>query len=116
MSALIDARAEPLLSLLVAVAVERARQQSLHPEDGDHDLFVLLSVLGEEVGEVHQAALELRHDALAAAHLAAELRAELIQVAAVALKIVELADAGRAVIHHHPPPADQPSTINDQPN
>jgi len=51
----------------------------------DHDAFFWLSILGEEVGEAHQAAL---HDRVGGP-AAGTLRDELIQVAAVAVAIAE---------------------------
>lgn len=57
-----------------------------------HDLPVYLTVLVEEVGEVAEAVLEARHDPET---WTPRIRKEAIQVAAVAMAIVEGIDAGR---------------------
>lgn len=75
-------------SVLGEVLQERERQQAKWGEQ-DHDPAVWLMILGEEVGEVNNAALE---------HLMGNLpdlsayREELIQVAAVAVQAVENLD------------------------
>ncbi|WP_339095631.1 hypothetical protein ACINK0_00270 [Deinococcus sp. VB343] len=75
-------------SVLAEVLQERERQQAKWGEQ-DHDPAVWLMILGEEVGEVNNAALE---------HLMGNLpdlsayREELIQVAAVAVQAVENLD------------------------
>lgn len=69
------------------VAQERAAQDQVFGQQ-DHDPFTYLSILGEEVGEAHAAAVDARfngepwHD----------YRTELIQVAAVAVAMVEAYD------------------------
>ncbi|MDO4244814.1 MAG: hypothetical protein Q4C89_02180 [Deinococcus sp.] len=75
-------------SVLGEVLQERERQQAKWGEQ-DHDPAVWLMILGEEVGEVNNAALE---------HLMGNLpdlsayREELIQVAAVVVQAVENLD------------------------
>ena len=75
-------------AVLAEVLQERERQQVKWGEQ-DHDPAVWLMILGEEVGEVNNAALE---------HLMGNLpdlsayREELIQVAAVAVQAVENLD------------------------
>ena len=53
-----------------------------------HDVYKFLAILGEEVGEANNAALEIDCGGLTVAHL----RAELVQVAAVAVQIIERID------------------------
>jgi len=77
----------------------------------DHDPFTWLSILGEEVGEAHKAALEARFgteclyndpeydpntggECKHCAGKFAELRTELVQVAAVAMAAIEGLDRG----------------------
>ena len=86
------------------IAAERTRQRAKFPEDRGHDLFVLLAVLGEEKGECDQAALDHLAaidcgDAATAAQEARQLRTELVQLAACAVKALELYDAGRLAIY-----------------
>jgi NTP pyrophosphatase (non-canonical NTP hydrolase) len=57
----------------------------------NHDPFCYLTILVEEVGELAQAALHARYGGPAAAGL----RDEAVQVAAVALAIVECIDRGK---------------------
>ena len=98
------------------IEAERARQRQLHPETGDHDLFVMLSVIGEEMGKCHRAALEhlsaaRKSDALAQRETALHLRVELVQLAATAVKALALFDRGLLAVHHDQFPDDttQPS-------
>ena len=70
------------LSLCDEVLTERERQDEKWGEQ-NHDEFKWLAILGEEVGEVNKAALESKPD---------EYRAELIQVAAVAMAMIECHD------------------------
>jgi len=58
--------------------------------DQRHDVYTFLSILGEEVGEAHKAALHTHFGGPEAG----KLREELIQVAAVAVQIVEQLDRG----------------------
>lgn len=66
---------------------ERVRQEEKWGQQ-DHDPFTYLTVLGEEFGELCQAALHTRYGG----HAASGLRDEAVQVAAVALAIVECLD------------------------
>ena len=69
-------------SLCDEVLVERERQDEEWGEQ-NHYSFKWLAILGEEVGEANKAALESKPD---------EYRAELIQVAAVAMAMIECHD------------------------
>jgi NTP pyrophosphatase (non-canonical NTP hydrolase) len=69
------------------VLLERARQDAKWGEQ-NHDPFCYLTVLVEEVGEFAKAALDARFGGPEAEHL----RDEAVQMAAVALAIVELLD------------------------
>lgn len=81
------------------VLAERRRQDEKWGEQ-NHDPFVYLTVLMEEVGELAQAALHLRYpkggattsNAFYAAQ--AHLREEAVQTAAVALAMIECLDRG----------------------
>lgn len=69
------------------VLAERKRQDAKWGEQ-NHDPFTYLTILTEEVGETAQAALSMRFGSGDPAHL----REEAVQVAAVALAIVECLD------------------------
>lgn len=69
---------------------ERERQDIKWGEQ-NHDPFTYLTVLGEEFGELCQAALHLRFGGKAAANL----REEAIHTAAVALALVECLDRAK---------------------
>jgi NTP pyrophosphatase (non-canonical NTP hydrolase) len=75
---------------LESVLHERARQDRRWGEQ-NHDPFTYLTVLTEEVGELAQAALHTRFGG----PMASGLREEAVQVAAVALAIVECLDRGK---------------------
>lgn len=75
---------------LDAVLEERRRQDEKWGEQ-NHDPFAYLTVLGEEYGELCQCALHDRFGGPAAEHI----RTEAVQVAAVALAIVECLDRGK---------------------
>lgn len=79
-----------LSEALASVLAERCRQDAKWGEQ-NHDPFTYLAVLAEEVGELSQAALHARFGGPASAGL----RAEAVQVAAVALAIVECLDRGK---------------------
>ncbi len=72
------------------VMVERERQDEKWGEQ-NHDPFLYLTVLVEEVGEFAQAALHSRFGGEAAT----KLRREAVQVAAVAVAIIECLDRGK---------------------
>lgn len=73
--------------IIKEIITERNRQDAKWGEQ-NNDPFVYLTVLMEEVGEASQAAL---HD-LFGGHARGTLREEMIQVAAVAIAIVECLD------------------------
>lgn len=70
--------------ILEEIIDERIRQESKWGQQ-NHPSFKYLAILGEEVGEVNKAALERDWD---------NYREELIQVAAVAMAMVESYDRG----------------------
>jgi NTP pyrophosphatase (non-canonical NTP hydrolase) len=75
---------------IAAVVAERARQDAKWGTQ-NHDPFLYLNILMEEVGETSQAALDLRFGKGTLQHL----RDEAVQAAAVALAIVECLDRGK---------------------
>lgn len=76
------------------IRAERQYQDATWP--GDHDGFVYVAVLAEECGEVARAVHDMRFCAAddSLAQLDA-VRQEAVQVAAVAVQIVERIDSGR---------------------
>lgn len=76
--------------IVMEVVHERDRQDNKFGEQ-NHDPFTYITVLMEEVGEFSQAALHTRFGGPAAE----KLREEAVQVAAVALAIVECIDRGK---------------------
>lgn len=72
-------------AVLMEIASERARQDERWGEQ-NHDDFVWGSILGEEIGEVHRAALEDRFGD------GGNLREELVQAAAVIAAWIESID------------------------
>lgn len=88
---------ESLSPVVREIQEERARQEKKWGEQ-NHDPFRYLAILGEEVGEANQAAVdafiwpasEWNRD-----KLRDEYREELIQVAAVAQAMVECLDRGK---------------------
>lgn len=90
------------LAILGQIAQQRERQAGKFPhEEIELDLFVGLAVLGEEKGECDRAALEAREALLAGRYAPSihdnALRAELLDVAATAVKLVELLDRNALV-------------------
>lgn len=84
---------DPILGRKIAlydVNAERDRQEAKWGEQ-NHDPFTYLTVLGEEFGELCQAALHARFGGPASV----KLREEAVQTAAVALAIVECLDRGK---------------------
>jgi NTP pyrophosphatase (non-canonical NTP hydrolase) len=79
---------------------ERARQDARWGVQ-NHDTITYLAILMEEVGETAQAALEMRFGGPRGTE--AHVRAEAVQVAAVALAIVECLDRGQ-----QPPVTERP--------
>lgn len=85
---------EAHLRVLAEVTNERLQQEKTWGQQ-DHDNFMWLTILGEEYGEACEAALELiqhKTKALSTAHL----RAELLQVAAVAVAHIETIDRNKS--------------------
>jgi NTP pyrophosphatase (non-canonical NTP hydrolase) len=80
---------EAMVSALEDVIEERVRQEQKWGVQ-NHDPFKWAAVLGEEVGEVNKAILEMHFGEDPA--MVADVRAELIQVAAVAVAFVECLD------------------------
>ena len=77
---------------LKAVIQERHRQEMLWGEQ-NHDPFLYLTILIEEVGEFAQAALDTKFGGKESGRM----REEAVQMAAVALAIVECLDRGKWV-------------------
>lgn len=75
---------ETITNVLDEVLIERQRQDSKWGEQ-NHNAFTWLTILGEEVGECSRAALDAFYHNNDWPHL----KLELIQVAAVAVAIVE---------------------------
>ena len=69
---------------------ERNRQEEKWGTQ-NHDPFTYLAILGEEVGEACQAALKTRYEG---GKTLADYRTELVQVAAVAVAMIECLDRG----------------------
>lgn len=94
-----------LESLREEIAAEKERRDKAQPMTGDQDLFVLLAMLGEALGDVHSAALAhvrtvaVSDLAAAASTTSREFRARLVQLSAKALKTLELYDAGQIAIY-----------------
>lgn len=76
-------------SVLADVSGERD-VQDVKWGDQKHDIYRFLAILGEEVGEVNKAALHTEYGGAEAG----KVREELVQVAAVAVKIIENMDRG----------------------
>ncbi|MDB6372290.1 MULTISPECIES: MazG-like family protein [Photorhabdus] len=74
-----------------SVLSEMTKQDERWGADRDHHPFVWASILGEEVGEFHQAIL---HDVFGGNH-SGTARDEAVQIAAVALQVIEYYDRRR---------------------
>lgn len=85
---------ETLARVAKDIAMERYRQDIKWGRDRDQDFYRWLAILGEEVGEANQALLEIEFGNKAAITL----RKELIQVAAVAVAMVECIDRNQGVL------------------
>ena len=83
-----------LMSVLLDVAAERGRQDAKWGADRDYPHGMWALILGEEYGEACEAVLEI--DEFNPGPGLTELRAELVQVAAVAVAWIEAIDGGRA--------------------
>lgn len=81
-----------LYKVLSDVTAERLSQEEKWGQQNHND-FEWLTILGEEVGEACQAALKAAPHMKEHSHLASiQLRAELVQVAAVAIAHIEAID------------------------
>ena len=76
-------------NLLSEVAAERQRQTEKWGEQ-NHSTYKYLAILGEEVGEANKAVLD--HEDKPEGNPLENLRMELIQVAAVAVAMIECGD------------------------
>jgi len=85
------------LSVFAAVATERRRQRDLYGEQ-NHEPEVWLAILVEEVGELATAMVHARFPQYQHRN-SSDIRAEAVQVAAVAIALVECLDrrSGRDV-------------------
>jgi NTP pyrophosphatase (non-canonical NTP hydrolase) len=84
---------ETMTAVMNQVGAERIRQNNKWGEQ-NHGPFVWLAILGEEVGEANKAALEacdLKTSQFSIEKLI-EMREELVQVAAVAVAMIESLD------------------------
>lgn len=77
--------------VLDEVSAERERQNDKWGEQ-NHDPFLYLAILTEEVGEAAQAAIHAR---FGGRFSVADYRTELVQIAAVAVAAIECVDRGR---------------------
>lgn len=76
--------------VLIEVLHERVRQDTKWGEQ-NHQPFLYLTILGEEYGEACQAALKATYDG----GPLADLREELVQIAAVAVAAIECLDRNK---------------------
>jgi NTP pyrophosphatase (non-canonical NTP hydrolase) len=88
--------------VLVEVAAERRRQDAKWGEQ-NHDPFLYGAILTEEVGEAMQAALKMRFEGGSFDAL----RTEVVQVAAVAVAMLECLDRAEWDWGNHAPPLPQ---------
>lgn len=84
--------AAPLCKPVLQEVLEERAKQHLKWGQQDHAPAEWLMILGEEVGEANKAALETFFGYEGASRLYSEYRKELIQVAAVAVAMVESLD------------------------
>ncbi|ASS76844.1 hypothetical protein CIG75_19115 [Tumebacillus algifaecis] len=85
--------------VLQSIAEERARQDAKWGEQ-NHDPIVWIGILGEEFGELSQAVLETHFDNGPTERLKGgyeNMRAEAVQVAAVAVAMIEALDRQHAL-------------------
>ena len=71
---------------IVKLILSERNKQDVKWGEQNHDIYKWLAILGEEVGEVNKAALEDQYD---------EVIDELVQVAAVAVAMIESLDRNR---------------------
>jgi NTP pyrophosphatase (non-canonical NTP hydrolase) len=76
------------------IDLERRRQDAKWGADRNHDAYRWLAILSEEHGEVARAILEAEFGDGTVRHL----RQELVQVAAVAVAIIDCIDRNQAVL------------------
>jgi len=81
-----------LRRVLADIADERARQEEKWGDQSGHPYLLWNAILGEEVGEVSRVLLEHWNTHLPDTSAANQLRAELVQIAAVAVAWVETID------------------------
>ncbi len=89
--------AEKIVQIMGEITAERFRQDQKWGANRDQSIYRQLAILAEEVGEANEAALEMLPEVYSdtgqeSAKWRAALRKELIQVAAVAVSIVEWID------------------------
>lgn len=82
----------PLCKPVLQEVLEERAKQTLKWGEQNHAPFAWLAILGEEVGEANKAALETHFKYPGADTDYSEYRKELIQVAAVAIAMVESLD------------------------
>jgi NTP pyrophosphatase (non-canonical NTP hydrolase) len=85
------------MDLILSEVVDERKRQDIKWGEQNHDPFAYLCILTEEVGEASKAALEA-HDwenETWNSDKIGELREELIQIAAVAVAMVECLDRGK---------------------
>lgn len=105
--------------IFAEIETERTRQIAKHPEGHSHCIFLMLAIIGEEKGECDRAALDYLQAIQAGRGTAAknhsiEFRKELVQLAATAVKALELYDTKRIAIYAdqvspEPAPSDDPA-------
>ena len=71
---------------IVKLILSERNKQDVKWGEQNHDIYKWLAILGEEVGEVNKAALEDQYD---------EVVDELVQIAAVAVAMIESLDRNR---------------------
>ena len=71
---------------IVKLILSERNKQDIKWGEQNHDIYKWLAILGEEVGEVNKAALEDQYD---------EVVDELVQIAAVAVAMIESLDRNR---------------------
>lgn len=69
--------------VIEAVSDELVRAEEIHPE-WPEDIFEQLSIISEELGEVHKAALQAKHEGKSYARI----RKEGVQLAAMAFRFL----------------------------
>lgn len=91
----------PFEEIVLAIRSERLRQDEKFGANRDQHPFLWLAILGEEVGEANKAALDLEFDhKRELKDRLDEYEAEIIQVAAVAVAMLENIKATREIQKH----------------